>query len=261
MYFYISRLINWIILNQILIILLLMIYFMISKNKFIKFYFKVIITSYILFICFIPSGVFMLHSLEKSYIKDEMQINNIDGILVLSGRENIRLSDEYGQLYLGGSNHRITESLILQKRFPNAKLIFSGGSGNFFNKNVSDVVANNFYKEFSINYENIIFESKSTNTYENFLYSEKIAIPNKDEKWLLVTSAFHMKRSIGIANKMGWKFIPYPVDFKTSKNFVNEIKNISIIKNITSFQIASREILAMIVYAFMDRTSQFLVEN
>jgi len=261
MYFYISRLINWIIFNQILIILLLMIYFIISNNKFIKLYLKVIIISYIFFILLMPIGVLMLHSLEKSYIKDEMQINNIDGILVLSGTENIRLSNEYDQLYLGGSSHRITESLILQKKFPDAKLIFSGGSGNFFNKNVSDVVANAFYREFSINYEDIIFESKSTNTYENFLYSKKIAKPNKDEKWLLVTSAFHMNRSIGIANKMGWEFIPYPVDFKTSKNFMNEIKNTSVIKNITSFQIATREILGIIVYALMGRTSKFLLEN
>jgi len=238
-----------------------MLYFQISKNMLVKSYLKVIIILYFFLIALMPTGIIMLHTLERGYMIDNMLINNIDGILVLSGRENVKLSEDYDQLYLGGSNHRITESLILQKSFPDAKIIFSGGSGNFFNKNVTDSVAKSFYKEFSINYNNIIFESQSTNTYENIMNSKKIVNPGKGENWLLVTSAFHMRRSIGIANRLGWKFIPYPVDYKTSKDLMSEIKKFNIMKNITSFQIATHETLGLIVYKLMGRASKFIIEH
>ena len=260
MYFYISRLINWISFNQILIVFVLIIYLQISKNISIKSYLKVIIILYIFLMALLPTGVIMLHALERSYLENDMPIDKIDGILVLSGRENVKLSEEYDQLYLGGSNHRITESLILQKLFPDAKIIFSGGSGNFFNKSVTDKVAKSFYKEFSINYNNVTFESQSTNTYENIMNSKKIVNPGKNENWLLVTSAFHMRRSIGIANRLGWKLIPYPVDYKTSNDLISAIKNFNVMKNITSFQIATHETLGLIVYKLMGRTSKFIID-
>ena len=37
------------------------------------------------------------------------------------------MTDEYGQFYLEGSQSRIIESIRLQKKRPNARIIFSGG--------------------------------------------------------------------------------------------------------------------------------------
>ena len=65
----------------------------------------------------------------------------------------------------------------------------------------------------------LIFENSSRNTYENILFSKKIIIPKKNEKWLLITSASHMKRAQLVAEKNNWNFIPYAVDFKNLKNF------------------------------------------
>ncbi len=39
--------------------------------------------------------------------------------------------------------------------------------------------------------------------------------PGPDETWVLITSAMHMPRSVGVLRKAGWKVLPYPVDFKT----------------------------------------------
>ena len=65
--------------------------------------------------------------------------------------------------------------------------------------------------------QRIIFENTSRNTYENILFSKDIVNPTKNENWLLITSAFHMKRAILVGKRHEWNFIPYAVDFKTSK--------------------------------------------
>ena len=122
----------------------------------------------------------MLHSLESKYADHNSELVEIDGILVLSGMENIEMTKEYGQFYLGSSGSRIIESLRLQKKFPNAKLIFSGGSGDHYSKNVTSLISV-LYNEFSIALIKY-FESQSKNTYENIINSQKL-YPS-DVKWI-----------------------------------------------------------------------------
>ena len=70
----------------------------------------------------------------------------------------------------------------------------------------------NFWRLRRLGIENqIIFEDKSRNTYENIIYSKKIANPKINENWLLITSASHMKRALLIADKNNWKLIKYDV--------------------------------------------------
>jgi len=40
--------------------------------------------------------------------------------------------------------------------------------------------------------------------------------PAAGERWLLVTSAFHMPRAIGCFRAVGFDVIPWPVDYRTS---------------------------------------------
>jgi uncharacterized SAM-binding protein YcdF (DUF218 family) len=62
----------------------------------------------------------------------------------------------------------------------------------------------------------VIFEDRSRNTYENAVLSKALAGPAEGERWLLVTSAAHMPRSVGVFRQAGWPVIAYPVDFRTS---------------------------------------------
>ena len=100
----------------------------------------------------------------------------------------------------------------------------------------------------------IIFESQSTNTYENIKNSIKLISPKGSEKWILITSAFHMQRSINTAAKFQWELTPYPVDFKLSKDLFSEIKKFNILNNIKYFQIASHEIIGILIYKIMGRS-------
>ena len=57
---------------------------------------------------------------------------------------------------------------------------------------------------------------RDSNTLENAILSKDLARPQPGERWLLVTSAYHMPRAIGIFRKAGFDVEPYPVDWRTS---------------------------------------------
>jgi len=67
--------------------------------------------------------------------------------------------------------------------------------------------------------ERVLFEDRARNTYENALYSKRLASPAPGERWLLVTSAAHMPRSVGVFRQVGWPVVPYPVDYETEGEF------------------------------------------
>ena len=215
---------------------------------------------FILFFLFLitgvlPTGSYLNYLLEKDYHYSNIP-ENIDGILILSGATNPLLSKEHDQVNLNSSAERLTESVHLIKKYPNAKIVFSGGSGSLINPDLSHAtVANKFYLNMGLDTSNFIFEKTSRNTYENIIFSKKIVNPQKNEKWIVITSAFHMKRSIGIAEKADWNLIPYPTDFYKLKNFSWNL-SFNFLENLYEFKKASHEWLGLISYYFMNRTSK-----
>ena len=172
--------------------------------NFLKFLnFSKIILYFTFFLFFItgvlPTGSYLLYLLEKNYHNKVYLPENVNGILILSGATNPFLTKEYDQISLNGSVERLTESIQLMKKYPKAKVFFAGGSGSidFPYLNHSDV-AKKFYESLDVNTKNIFFDKKSRNTYENIVFAKKKFNPNINEKWILVTSAFHLKRSMSI---------------------------------------------------------------
>ena len=199
----------------------------------------------------------MYYSLEKDYFDSIIYPEHIDGILILGGATNPLLSSEYNQIIFNDSSERLIESIYLIKKYPDAKIIFSGGSGSISQPNLThSFVAKKFFQNMEIDYNKIIYEDISRNTYENILFSKRIAKPMSDEKWLLVTSAFHLKRALAISEKLNWKFIPYATDFKKPKKF-NWNLSINFLSNINDFNKASHEWIGLISYYLMGRSSKF----
>ncbi len=59
----------------------------------------------------------------------------------------------------------------------------------------------------------ILLEEKSANTYENAIFTKDILEPMGITRIILVTSAFHMPRSVAVFEKQGFDVIPAPTDF------------------------------------------------
>ena len=258
MSFYLSKIL-WLILNPFnffIFITLLSIFLYFVKLRRLSFIIFLINFVFITLISFLPIGSYLIYNIEKEYHSYIKPPEKVDGILILGGVTNALLYNEYYQISLNGSSERLVESVFIIKKFDKAKVIFSGGSGLVNRPDLDHAqVAKSFYKKIGIETNKIIFEDESRNTYENIIYSKKIANPKINENWLLITSASHMKRALLIADKNNWKLIPYPVDFKNIKNF-KLIPNLELLKNLNSFQQGTHEWLGLISYYLMGRTTK-----
>jgi len=206
-----------------------------------------------LIVGFIPSGSYLTYLLEKNYHTEANLPDNLEGILILSGATNPSMSLEHNQISLNGSVERLTESITLMNKYPDAKIIFSGGSGSInSNDSTHASIAKLFFKNMIQSSNRIIYENKSRNTYENILFSKDIANPVHDENWLVITSAFHMKRTTSISQKLNWKLIPYAVDYRTYKKFSWK-PSISFLDNINLFNSALHEWTGIFSYYLMGR--------
>ena len=160
--------------NCILILLILSV--LLDFIKFHKFSKIILYFNFLFFFItgVLPTGSYLLYLLEKDYHSKINLPENVNGILVLSGATNPFLTKEYDQISLNDSVERLTESIQLIKKYPNAKVFFAGGSGSmeYPNLNHSDVVKK-FYKNLEVNTKNIFLENKSRNTYENIVFAKK----------------------------------------------------------------------------------------
>lgn len=249
----------WILFNPFNLILLLII--LASFLMFLKciFFSKIFyLTALLLFLItgVFPTGAFLMYQLEKNYYNQASLPSKIDGILVLSGATRPYLTKEHNQVSINSNGERLIESIILIKKYPKAKVIFSGGSGKILDyKFTHSEAAKIFYKNLGIDLNRINFENQSRNTYENILFSKNIADPKIEENWVLVTSASHLKRSINISEKINWNLIPYPTDFNQPKKFKWNFEY-NLLSNLVLFRKASHEWLGIIAYYLMGRTSK-----
>jgi len=184
-----------------------------------------------------PIGKWLVYPLESKYIEFQSKVHeHIDGIIVLSG-----------------SIKRDLAFMELARKYPLAKLVFTGGSGRMVSfKNESDV-ASELFKKQGIDTSRIVFERKSRNTWENAVFSEKLINPKDKERWLLITTAWHMPRSLGVFCRVGWNVIPYPVDFQATPDTLIKV-NWNFAGNLTSLVFAVKEWIGLIVYKITDRS-------
>ena len=120
------------------------------------------------------------------------------------------------EVALNESAERLTVAIELARRYPNARVLFSGGSGALlFSEGNEAEVAGRLLQGFGIAPGRILLEQRARNTVENAAYSKAMAQPTPGERWLLVTSAFHMPRSIGVFRQAGFTVEAFPVDWRT----------------------------------------------
>jgi len=220
-FFYLSKVI-WILISPdsllLILIILSLILFYIGKSKQANILLATVV-SILTIISLLPIGEWLLYPLESQFKHNPELPKQIDGIIVLSGAENTVLSHVWEQVELNSASERDLMFLSLANKYPKAKLIFTGGTGNLSQQTYKGAdVAKKLFKQLNFKTERIIFERESRNTYENIIYSKKIIKPNKNEKWIVITTSWHMPRSIGIFCKAEWITIPYPVDHQTNKD-------------------------------------------
>jgi uncharacterized SAM-binding protein YcdF (DUF218 family) len=163
-----------------------------------------------------PLGSFAIGPLEARFPELGENIEPPDGIIVLGGSVDEELSAERGHVVFTESAQRLTAPIELKRRFPKARLVFTGGSGLLVSSGATEAQAvQNFWRAVGLDQGDVLYEDRSRNTIENAQFTKALVQPKAGERWLLVTSASHMPRSIGIFRKAGFPVIAFPVDFHT----------------------------------------------
>ena len=193
-------------------------------------------------------GAMMLNPLEERFPRPPLP-QKVDGIIVLGGGFEGAINLARGGYELSSSGDRMVETAILARRFPQAKVVVSGGHGAFFIDAEGDAdTASRLLVPLGVSADRLVLEDKSRNTYENAVFSRKLVEPKPGETWLLVTSAFHMPRAKALFDKAGFPTVPWPVDYHTSgKEGVGLFRD-NAIDSVQNTTMALREWIGLFAY-------------
>lgn len=162
-------------------------------------------------------GALLLGPLEERFQRPAALPEKIDGIVVLGGGLEGAINLARGGYEMNSGGDRFVETAALARRFPNARVLISGGMGTILLTGEGDAdTAPRLLAALGVAPERLILEGKSRNTAENAQFSKAIADPRPGETWLLVTSAFHMPRSVGLFRQADFPVVPWPTDYRTS---------------------------------------------
>lgn len=203
----------------------------------------------------LPLGDLLLQPIERTY-PAEPGLDQVDGIIILGGGEDARASAYWGQMQLNAGGERYTAALELAQRFPEARLLFTGGSGALRDLGGPEVsegaMAERFFLGLGVAPERLLIEDRSRNTAENARLSLALAYPDPNESWVLVTSAFHMPRAMLSFEAAGWAGVtPWPVDYRTAA-FMDRI-GWNLTGNLQVLHIAIREQVGQLAYRVRGR--------
>jgi uncharacterized SAM-binding protein YcdF (DUF218 family) len=170
-----------------------------------------------------------------------------DGIILLGGGQNVELTEAYERPQLNDRAETMSEFLALGRRFPKAKMVFAGGSGDLVTHALSEAdVMQRFAAQQGFDSHRLLLESKSRNTHENALYARELANPKPGERWLLITSAFHMPRSVAVFQKLQWDVLPYPTDYHVLPTGVDW--RLNVLARFRLFHLGLHEWIGFLVY-------------
>jgi uncharacterized SAM-binding protein YcdF (DUF218 family) len=167
-------------------------------------------------IAVLPIDRWMIAPLENRFPQVISPPAHVDGIIVLGGAVDVQRTVDRGIPALNWAAERMTTFAALARRYPAAKLVFSGGSVESTPGAMTESeVARALFTELGVDQSRMIYEDTSRTTFENAENGFKLVNPKPGEVWILVTSANHMPRSVSVFRRVGWKVLPWPVAFKT----------------------------------------------
>jgi uncharacterized SAM-binding protein YcdF (DUF218 family) len=256
MEFYITKIINYLleplyILSFFLIILIFLLLF--TNFKKITILFAKFLLILFLFFGYTPLSNFLLNKLEDFIKPSKYPIQQLKGVVVLGGSFNSGLqSKERNEAILNSSAERLTKVLEIYNKNPKLLILFSGFSRELKPEGWSESdMAKKFFLEQGVRLENLIFENKSRNTFENIIYCKDI-IKNNKGTWGLITSAYHIPRSYFAFKKQDLVLEPISVDYRTGTSSIFWI-NFDIKKGLENWRLLFTEIVGISYYKITDK--------
>jgi uncharacterized SAM-binding protein YcdF (DUF218 family) len=204
-----------------------------------------------------PVGNLLFLPLEERFPAFDHGRGPPHGVVVLGGALTPDVSRARNDVAVNEDAERMTATIELARRYPDARIIYSGGTAALaFPEATEGEAALRLFAQLGVPAGRIVIEDKARNTFENALFSKAIAQPKAGERWLLVTSAYHMPRSIGVFRKAGFPVEAYPVDWKTRGNQDALRPFQTVAYGLRRTDTAVREWVGLLVYRLTGRSSE-----
>jgi len=163
-----------------------------------------------------PLGNILILPLEQRFPPWNASRGPPTGLVVLGGAITPDVSAARGAVALNEAAERLTAAAALARRYPDTRIIYSGGSNAVLADRIAEApFAVQELEALGVAHDRITAEEQSRNTIENAVFSRLIAQPKPGERWLLITSAYHMPRAIAVFRAAGFAVEAYPVDWRT----------------------------------------------
>ncbi|MEI2300077.1 YdcF family protein [Ensifer sp. MJa1] len=207
---------------------------------------------------FTAAGPYALQTLEDRFPRPAAPAS-LACIIVLGGAFENEVMAGRGGMEFNQAADRFIETVVLAKRYPEARILVSGGDGSFSGAYAGDADASRgFLAAFGVSDERLIREEESRTTFENARNTKAILAENGLSNCALVTSAFHMPRSVGLFRALDIPIIPWPTDYRTSGNIGLGFDFTQPSLNAQLTTTAVREWIGLLAYYLSGRTPSML---
>jgi uncharacterized SAM-binding protein YcdF (DUF218 family) len=206
-----------------------------------------------------PLSAALILPLESRFPRPDLTHGGpVTGILILGGVEDNRSNPPVELAGLNEAAERITEAVALSRRFPEARIVFVGGSAALLTTEPPESIAmGRLLQALGIARERLTLETHSRDTYENAVFAKRLVDPRPGERWLLVTSGWHMPRAMGCFRRAGFPVEAWPVDYRTGGR-IDFWPNPAITVGLKQTDFVVREYVGLVMYYLRGRTDALL---
>ena len=166
-----------------------------------------------------PLPDLLIRELENQYteIAPQADLRDYVGMVVLGGStESSFVAAAHAQPLLNDAAERMTAPLAMLKRNPHLHMLYTGGGAVQGAGMISEAQrAKIFFDSLGVSGPGVEYEGASRTTHENAVFTAQLSGVDTTQRWLLVTSAWHMPRAMATFAKAGWNVTAYPVDYRT----------------------------------------------
>ena len=197
----------------------------------------------------LPAGALLIEPLEDRFPPPPADMAPPHGILVLGGAIDPALGAARGQPILVDGAARLTEAATLARRFPGARIVYSGGNGSLMRDDPPEAAdAGRLLRTLGVDSARLTLEDRSRNTEENAQFTRDLVHPAPGQVWLLVTSAFHMPRAIGLFRRAGFDVVADPVDYRSYGGLRDLRLRSDASRGLALFDLALHEWIGLLAY-------------
>jgi len=206
-----------------------------------------------------PLGNVLLLSLSERFPAWQASGAAPDGIIVLGGGIDSDTTAARGSLELDASAERVVAMLLLARQFPHARIVYTGGSANLITDGAAEApVAGRLLESFGVAPGRITLEDRSRTTAENAVFTRDLVVPRPGQRWLLVTSAYHMPRAMAAFRAAGFSVEAYPVDWR-SRGWIDAAYPFDRLSDgLARVDLALHEWTGLLMYRLAGRSREFL---